>query len=111
MLDDSRLILDEIGKLVRHSHAVETTYVTSMTLGCMRIRKLRNGLLLHGHLFGNDFSLLLLLKLLLLHLGYCLHIKIGGHSILLNETLVSFWELTALFHDGFDLIKIFREML
>lgn len=89
---NSALMLDEIRKLVCHGHAIETTDITFVSLGIMRVRKMRYGLLLDGNLFGHDFRLLLLLlKFLLLHLGDGLSIQICADSIFLHEALISFW--------------------
>ena len=84
-------LLNEIRKLVCHSHAIETTYVTSMALRSMRVRKLSHSLLLHCHLFWYNFRLLLLLKFLLLHLGYSLCIQIGSNRVFLHKAVISLW--------------------
>jgi len=86
------LILDEIRKLVRHSHAIKTTYITSMSLRTVRIRKLWwCSLCLDCNLFGYYFRLLLLLKFLLLHLGYSFCIQIVSNHVFLHKAVISLW--------------------
>ena len=91
MLNGSRrLILNEVRKLVCHRHAIETTNITSMARCSVRI-KLCHGLLLDRNLFGYNFRLLLLLKFLLLHLGYSLCVKIGANRVFLHGAVISLW--------------------